>query len=370
MPVKIATYNLNNLFERAKIMDLNISASETFSTKSKEVLDDVSRLCTLLEKQSYEGNTGDEIKTLLSKYFINEKFKKENYFSIVQIRGKLFSVTKTKKIDLKAKGKDDWLGFVEFTKVRTNYKAVVNTARVLNAVNADVVCTVEVDNRIALRNFNSLMKKEFNKTFKHYMLIDGNDDRGIDVGVLSNFEITDINSHVDDEYKGKGGKMYKIFSRDCAEYAIDINGKNLHLLCNHFKSKGYGSQVSSNEKRKKQAERVVDILKKFDLTKDLVVVAGDFNDTPDSKPLNKLIKLSNLKDVLKWKKFKGETWTYHTGNQQIDYLLVSKPLFDAITEVGIERRGIFKKNNPSVPELQNAIEEASDHACVWASFEI
>lgn len=370
MPVKIATYNLNNLFERAKIMDLNISAGESFSSKSKEVLDDVSRLCTLLEKQSYEGNAGDEIKTLLSKYFINEKFKKENYFSIVQIRGKLFSVTKTKKIDLKAKGKDDWLGFVEFTKVRTNDKAVVNTARVLNAVNADVVCTVEVDNRIALRNFNRLMKKEFNKTFKHYMLIDGNDDRGIDVGVLSNFEIVDINSHVDDEYKGKGGKMYKIFSRDCAEYTIDINGKNLHLLCNHFKSKGYGSQVSSNEKRKKQAERVVDILKKFDLTKDLVVVAGDFNDTPDSKPLNKLIKLSNLKDVLKWKKFKGETWTYHTGNQQIDYLLVSKPLFDAITEVGIERRGIFKKNNPSFPELQNAIEEASDHACVWASFEI
>jgi hypothetical protein len=74
--------------------------------------------------------------------------------------------------------------------------------------------------------------------------------------------------------------------------------------------------------------------------------------------------------VLKWKKFKGEKWTYHTGNQQIDYLLVSKPLFDLITEAGIERRGIFKKNNPSFSELKNKIEEASDHACVWASFNI
>jgi endonuclease/exonuclease/phosphatase family metal-dependent hydrolase len=370
MPVKIATYNLNNLFERAKIMELSSPNGEAFSAKSKEVLSDVSKLCSLLEKKSYEGNTGDEIKSYLSKYFINEKFKKENYFSINEIRGKLFSITKTKKIELKAKGKDDWLGFVEFTKVRTNDKAVVNTARVLNAVDADVVCTVEVDNRIALRNFNDMMKREFNKSYKHYMLIDGNDDRGIDVGILSKHPVTDINSHVDDEYEGKDGKMYKIFSRDCAEYAIQLNGMKLYLLCNHFKSKGYGSPVTSNAKRQKQAERVVKILEKYDLTKDYVVVAGDFNDTPDSDPLKKLVNLPNLKDVLKWKKFKGETWTYHSGNQQIDYLLVSKPLFDAITEVGIERRGIFKKNNPTFPELKNKVEEASDHACVWATFNI
>src|SRR5215213_2229002 len=121
MAIRIATYNLNNLFERAKILDLDSSAD--FSAKTKEVLTDVSRLCTLLEKKSYEGNTGDEIKTLLSKYFINDKFKKENYFTINEIRGKLFSITKTKKIELKAKGKDDWLGFVAFTKVRTNDKA-------------------------------------------------------------------------------------------------------------------------------------------------------------------------------------------------------------------------------------------------------
>jgi hypothetical protein len=47
-------------------------------------------------KKSYAGNTGEEIKSLLSKYFINEKFKKENYFSINEIRGKLFFIT-TKK---------------------------------------------------------------------------------------------------------------------------------------------------------------------------------------------------------------------------------------------------------------------------------
>jgi endonuclease/exonuclease/phosphatase family metal-dependent hydrolase len=214
------------------------------------------------------------------------------------------------------------------------------------------------------------MKREFKKSFQHYMLIDGNDDRGIDVGVLSNHEIVDINTHVDDEYEGKDGRMYKIFSRDCAEYTIHLNGKNIHMLCNHFKSKGYGSPKTSNEKRKKQADRVVDILKKFDLAKDFVIVAGDFNDTPDSEPLQKLVTLSNLKDVFKSNKFNGETWTYHSGNQQIDYLLVSKPLFDSIKEVGVERRGIFKKNNPSFSGLDSAVKEASDHACVWASFVI
>ncbi len=62
--VRIGTFNVNNLFERPRVMEL-----EGFSDKGKEVLKDVARLGELLEKDSYAGEVGDEIVNLLNKYF-------------------------------------------------------------------------------------------------------------------------------------------------------------------------------------------------------------------------------------------------------------------------------------------------------------
>lgn len=162
MNICIATFNLNNLFERAKILEIDNPTNENFSATTKEVLSDVAALNKLLEKSSYAGNTGEKIKAILKKYFVAAKFKKEKYFTINEIKNKLFRV-KAGKVELLATGKDDWMGFVEFTKVPTNDIAVVNTARVIDAVNPDILCTVEVDNRIALKHFSQLVIKEFGK---------------------------------------------------------------------------------------------------------------------------------------------------------------------------------------------------------------
>jgi endonuclease/exonuclease/phosphatase family metal-dependent hydrolase len=73
----------------------------------------------------------------------------------------------------------------------------------------------------------------------------------------------------------------------------------------------------------------------------------------------------------------ADRWTYHyTKNEQIDYVLVSKPLRNALSSAGVERRGIFEvdkftaggtKSWPSVDSHRNA---ASDHGALWADFNI
>jgi exonuclease III len=63
-------------------------------------------------------------------------------------------------------------------------------------------------------------------------------------------------------------------------------------------------------------------------------------------------------------------WTYHTGNNQIDYLLVFQPIADNLKTVDIERRGIFKTGNVTFPEVTNKVTQASDHAAVFAEFEV
>ena len=64
------------------------------------------------------------------------------------------------------------------------------------------------------------------------------------------------------------------------------SGETIVVLLNHLKSKGYGGQASSNAKRRRQAKRSAEIYERLvseGQTK--VAIVGDFNDTPDSAPL-------------------------------------------------------------------------------------
>lgn len=106
------------------------------------------------------------------------------------------------------------------------------------------------------------MEAEFGRSFQHCMLIDGNDDRGIDVGICSQYPITEMISHVDDVYPGDDDTYIPVFDRDCPEFTVQLQKtQNVHVLCNHFKSKGYGGLADSAKRREQQAKRVAEILK-------------------------------------------------------------------------------------------------------------
>src|SRR5438094_290234 len=83
--------------------------------------------------------------------------------------------------------------------------------------------------RPALVKFINLVFKAVGATpYSHIMLIDGKDDRGIDVALMTKpaYEIVRIRSHVvDTDADGL------IFSRDCPEYTVATpGGKRLVVL--------------------------------------------------------------------------------------------------------------------------------------------
>lgn len=365
MKLRLASYNLNNLFQRPKLFEL-----PGFSATAKAVLTDIERLTSLLERDSYAGAVGVEIVALLKKHGFATA-KGNPWFEVQQVRGKLFSAGK-KGLTLKAAGRGDWLGWVELTREKVDDEATRNTARVVAAVKADVLCVVETESRPALERFNVQALKPLKAHYPHFLLIDGNDPRGIDVGVYSRFPIRCVRSHVDDTFTGQDGKPYRVFSRDCPEYEITLpDGRALWVLANHFKSQGYGTPASNDAKRLKQTTRVREILKSFDLKKDLVVVAGDFNADPANASLKPLLTTPHLRDAFDAPPFAGQPrWTYHTGKQQLDYLMLSAPLFAAVKTVGAERRGMWKKSEVHFPEVTGLQNAASDHAAVWAEVEI
>jgi endonuclease/exonuclease/phosphatase family metal-dependent hydrolase len=214
------------------------------------------------------------------------------------------------------------------------------------------------------------------QAYPHIMVIDGNDERGIDVGVMTRFPIGTMRSHVDDFRDGT-----RVFSRDCPEYEIQLPaGGSLFLLVNHFKSKGFGKQEASNTRRLHQAERVLEIYeahRQAGVTR--IAILGDFNDTPDAAPLAPLLGPgSNLRDIAEHPKFQddGHPGTFGNGTKadKIDYILLSPELFNLVEHAEIFRKGVWGGKNgdlfPHFPEMTKPIHAASDHAAVLVDLNI
>jgi Endonuclease/Exonuclease/phosphatase family len=177
-----------------------------------------------------------------------------------------------------ANSRYDWTGWLELAKEPVDEVTTNMTAQVLLDVNADVQGVVEVEDRPSLDRFN---KDLLGGHFEHVMLIDGNDTRGIDVGIMTskNVEIESMHSNVD--VPDPGAANERLFSRDCAEYLCRLPGKTkVRVLLNHFKSRSGGG----GEKRARQAQEVRDIVDGPVASgeKNLIVM-GDLNEGPDGQ---------------------------------------------------------------------------------------
>lgn len=370
--LRIASFNVENLFARPKV----------FNFKDKSVGDAVLKRIgdfrKILNKKKYSAQDKARLVDQFTKPGPGKQQPLKEYIEIREDQGKLWKRKNRKIVGVSASGIGDCSLTVEFKKAPFSETGRENTGKVINSVKADVACIVEADNRPSLKSFDTSL---LSSRYRYEMLLDGNDQRGIDVGLYSRFPLGGIWTHM---FDASGSS--KTFSRDCPEYEVLLpNGKSLFVLCNHLKSKGYSAQSTANARRKRQAKAIATILRGYDLTKDWVVVAGDMNDTPDSAPLKPLMSVSNLFDVLALQNpnMPEKRWTYHYKKafDQIDYVLVSKPLKDRFIKAGVERRGMYNlKNltasNASIPNetqystVTHWTNAASDHGAVWADFSL
>jgi endonuclease/exonuclease/phosphatase family metal-dependent hydrolase len=250
------------------------------------------------------------------------------------------------------------------------------SAKAIAACKADIVALQEVDNLDVLRRFNRDRLKNSKYTFQ--VLIDGPDPRHIDVAVLSKFPIVHVRSY---QHLKDGSRP--LFSRDCLEVDIDVNGKVLPIFVNHFKSMldksdPANGRKNTRAKREKQARAVRDLLKaRFGTSAGAKpwVVLGDLNDYPQADQnttsgINDLTGWNQLENVLdrlpqaeRWTHFyqpKANTRLY----RQLDYILVSKALSQSTASPSLIRKGLTPKaievTDARFPEVTTKI-VASDH---------
>jgi endonuclease/exonuclease/phosphatase family metal-dependent hydrolase len=367
--MKLASYNVENLFLRAKAMNFNTLQ------EGADILKMHAEINAVLGKAKYSPGDKERIIELMKGLGIDKK-DDGKYAILRQNHGHLVK-RGSNGLEVVAEGRGDWLGWVDLETEEVNEAATRNTAQVLRDVGADVQGIVEAESRPALVRFSDyVLKAASADPFEHVMLIDGNDARGIDVAIMTRqgYEIAGMCSHVDDE-----DDIGQIFSRDCAEYIVTTpRNIRLVLLINHLKSKGFGSAASSNAKRERQAKRIKAIYEGLRQEEKYIAVIGDFNDTPDSAALAPLIKNTDLKDISEHDSFDdgGRPGTYAncTKGNKIDYILISPDLFAKVQAGGIFRKGVWGGTNGTLwehyPEMKKLADAASDHAAIWAEIDI
>lgn len=368
--MRLATFNVENLFSRVRAMNTDTSAGQP-------ILAEFSKLNALLQKATYTAADKTRILASLTALGLRNKDDGGQHAVLRQNRGKLLKRPQNGAVEVVAGGRGDWIGWVELKKEAVNEVATRMTAKVIDDVAADVLAVIEAEDRVALVKFHQQLLEPINARYASIMLIDGNDERGIDVGLLTrrNFVIESIVSHVDDSRNGS-----RIFSRDCPEYTVRTpSGTTVRVLVNHLKSK-IGSPASSNARRKEQAKRVRAI---YDQRRaegvSRIAIVGDFNDTPTSDPLRPLLGSgSDLKDVFTHPQFAGDgrpgTYGNGTASNKFDYLLLSPALWSKVTAAGVHRLGVWGGTNgtifPHYPEMTEPVHAASDHAAVWADLNV
>ena len=366
--MRIASFNVQNLFDRAKAMNMGTW------TAGRPILEAYTAVNTLFQADVYDAATKRRILGRLEQLGLLRSDRAT--FAILRVvRGRLLRRHRDGSVEVVADGRASWVGWVELTTESVDELAMQHTAMVVRDVDADVLGVVEAEDRITLQRFSdSLLVGVGGRPYEQVMVVDGNDDRGIDVGLLTRLPLDHIRTHVfDRDAEGV------VFSRDCCEYHLrGPGGRRVAVLVNHFKSKGYsepGDPLGAR-RRARQASRVAEIyagLRRDGIER--VAVVGDLNDAPGSDALATLLAGTDLRDISTHPAFDFGTrrGTFRGGNEtaKLDYVLLSPALFAAVTGGAVFRRGVWHGPRTEDPwemyeTLTAEVHAASDHAAIYA----
>lgn len=167
--------------------------------------------------------------------------------------------------------------------------STADIARRIREMNVDVLAVQEVEHIEILREFN---RDQLGGLYPHIALIEGNDPRMIDVGVLSKLPLGPISSHQTATHPE--APQERVFSRDLlAVRVLNAQGDKLFTLYNthlksHFVPSGEDQEsgaIRANARRRRQAETIARILSTEERRGAKFLLVGDMNDPPDGTAL-------------------------------------------------------------------------------------
>ncbi|KAF0231087.1 MAG: hypothetical protein FD175_956 [Beijerinckiaceae bacterium] len=156
-----------------------------------------------------------------------------------------------------------------------------------------------------------------------------------------------------------------VFSRDCLEIDLAVGKAEITLLVNHFKAQDRNK--SSIERRKAQADRVSELVDDLRKIKRKPIVLGDLNIDTKQKSYDKSLDALTAGPLLDGMADSKDLWTHFYDSEntvsRLDYILTD-PALDVV-KTGIFREGLSTKCKQYTGKRFATIgpnhTEASDH---------
>jgi hypothetical protein len=166
----------------------------------------------------------------------------------------------------------------------------------IGTMDLDVLAVQEVEDIDALADFNRV---HLGGMYPHVTVIEGNDPRFIDVGVLSKLPVGAVTSWQHEVHQDDPGE--RVFARDLLEIEILNASRTRRLFTlynNHLTSQfvdptepdPVAAAAAKARRRKRQADKIAEIVEARTRPDSRYFIVGDMNDTPDSDPLKPLIE--------------------------------------------------------------------------------
>lgn len=374
--MRLAYFNIQNLFFRHR--DL---IEQKQHKCRRQLLSEMDNLLQLKKKGRKDLTRMEEIVFLLG--FENQD---EAHYGLLKSRG---AVLKLNKLTVSASDRagifNKWNGWIEMQNREIDPLAVRNKCRVITDAQADILILEEVEDYESLEQFNQLLEQFPNQAYNRSMVIQGNDRRGINQGVLCKhlFKTKHLEWHGHDQ--DDSGK--RIFDTNCTTVKLFVAGdQSLWIISSSFTRKDAKNKEETDSSRLVQSSRVKEIYQELlDRGEDLVAVCGTFYAPSYCFSVSPLFRETDLRDITRHPAFSTGldriNQEYHAlgsyrrgvNLKQEDYMLLSPALFKQIRQAGIIRKGIWPGKDrqwDSYATLQNLTHQASKHPLIWADLEI
>lgn len=398
MTIRLASFNVENLFARARALD-------TTSADGQAALAAFDAFNTIAQKPVYSDADKEALLRALTTLRVlvqtdaglrpNKRVFDDGWALLRENRGDFLVAPARAEPRIVANGRSDWVGWVELITEPVDEVATRMTAKVIDELAADVLCVVEADSRPALVRFN---RELLGGRYGHAMLIDGNDPRGIDVGLLcsGDIDVRWMRSHVHVLDATSHGRP--LFSRDCPVHHLRLpGGADLYVILNHLKSQSFvsGNPDPLRTRQSRQVAAIYDRLRADGA--ELIAVLGDFNKGPLQTDPSRhptlealfppesalvdaygLTTFTGLFDVRDASRTRPGSFQSCSLTNRLDYILLSPELAALVTDGGVFRKGLW--GDPSnlrppklwsiYPEITASRHAASDHAAVWVDLDL
>lgn len=249
----------------------------------------------------------------------------------------------------------------ESTRVKP-HEQIQAVAKTLKAIDADIVGCEELENPDILK----AMALDFlpDAGYQYFATTEPNGDRGIRVGVMSRLPIIRLTSHKYRTLTLPGEKQTWMFARDLVQVTVQVTDKQvLDLFIVHYKSqRSVSGDTNSRKWRLAEATMTRSIIEQTIKTwpDHWVALIGDFNDKPDSPPIQHLLAEPKLL---------FDTMSFIPDDKRITYL--HKPYRSTIDFIlaGPQLIKHLDKTHTGIPDDESQL-TGSDHAPVFATFNL